>query len=384
MLALPFSASIRRRALELKLLRMFHYQLSPLIEPGPHKISPDALIKCKIEKDVLEDSDDETESHSSEDEANIQKEPNFHVKTYLSSTKLSASALSDFDKIAMKLGLPAQTVDEAQVLGATIRCCVPSPSDTKYKVLHTFTPTLQCKRWPEAYKQEFKERLQRIAYFWNGEHVTPALLTWPSESQITAILEKGCRTIPQGFYSTQFFNSKQSLEWLLTFPDAESILLGSFQHAHWHAYIISAILLRAFIFTYGPLGVGLEHIRSIMFQLCNEEFLWNEQEIGDKLTLILQRLDESLSRPKLPSFFLAASNMMKSTARENTLFVKSRLKAVRENLIIHCLASLENLKRIHPEDRAFPFPDLRDLNRLLTLPEAELFLAVNNITVSDV
>ncbi|CAG7719818.1 unnamed protein product [Allacma fusca] len=386
--SVPFSAGIRRRPLELKELWQYQRKHKFVVQgPVMYEISPDCLIQVKVDKedDPDETSDEESESDSSSLDtrgSHHSSDEGFIIKSYLSSTQFSALACSDFNIIATKIGINSSKLSEAQVLGSTIRICVDYSiaKGDNFQLLHTFTPTLQCKVWPAVPLIWFKQRLLRPKHITHkGKEVAkPEEMSWPSRIQVENIEGFGSTVIPQGFHSVDFFNAQQSMEWLVNFSQGENLLLNSFKNVHWRAYIMSAILFRAFIFPMGPRGVGLEHIRNIIYQMCEQDYVfWDYEDGGLHLRAILSRLCNSLSTRQLPNFFIPRYNMLKSSVPENTRKVQAHLSSIRENIIVFCIYALRNLTCLHERDSYYYPPDLKKLYRLVTSPNAELLLIAN-------
>jgi len=183
------------------------------------------------------------------------------------------------------------------------------------------------------------------------------------------IEQLGCNAIPLGYRSINLTQAEnlltQTLEWHIGFAQAENILLNSLHGVHWKCLTMGCLLFRAFIAPLGPLGIGLEHFRNILYFMCNKEFaLWNEEQPGLHLRTLLFKVYECLSRGDMSSFFIREHNMLKNIPSANVKKVQAYLSRVLDNPVIYAMYAFRNLTRVGSNH--YPMPNLRKLYKYLT------------------
>jgi len=188
----------------------------------------------------------------------------------------------------------------------------------------------------------------------------------------------GMNLIPRGFKTIGFFNTHQCLEWEISFVRSETVLLNTFRAPHWRAYIFSSLIFRAFLAHLGPQGVGLEHIRNIIYFMCEDDFTgWNEEQPGTHLVTILVKLYECLGAGKMSSFFMHNRNLLKSVPQQNSSLIQGHLKKVLDNPVIHCLHALKNLECVSTHKHLYPVPKWDRLYKILTVSKTDLLKIVS-------
>ncbi|CAG7836871.1 unnamed protein product [Allacma fusca] len=387
-LTVTASTDIYKQYQELQDLSLIPRRQKLIIGLGNPSISPEYLINEKVEKE--DDKFGDESSSDSDDSSNSNQGPpsvesdDFVIRTYLNSSQFSSVSFSDFSLIGTKIGINSTVLQNAQVLHTTIRCSVnyklPKEDERDYNLLYTFTPSLHSKSWPQSTLMHFRHRLLRTKYFQDGPRSEPVLrpeeLSWPSRIQIESIEGLGCGIIPECSHSSKT-RPEEPKEWRLIFPQGESLLLNTLKHVHWRAYIFMALLFRAFVFPMGPSGVGLEHIRNLIYQMCEQDYIfWNEEESGAHLRAILDRLYECLGNRRMPNFFIPTCDMFKRAQPESTR-VQALLSNIRENLIIYSIYALRNLTCLQKKENVFPIPNLKRLYNLITYPDTELLYIIN-------
>lgn len=365
------------------------------IIPMKIEISYDAPIDEDEEDETEEseeDEEDDTDKSSDEEEFNFSSgklerkrknqnpEDEYKLRFYLDSLQFSSNACSEFHYIGPCLSIPMASINNGVVVGTTIRCPIPYAFPTEnetedvgnYYVTYTFTPALHSKSWPANLYLHFNQQIfnRKINH---GK-------MWPSREQMEQIELYGCYTLPSGYRSVGFFNATQMLEWELNFHDCETILLSSMHNPHWRTYIFSAILFRAFIAPLGPQGIGLEHIRNILYCMCYDDFYgWNDEQPGAQLSMMLGHLLECLGKGKMPSFFIPSRNLLQSIPQHNLRYVQGHLHQIRENIIVYCIYAFRNLVKVQKSENSYKFPNLKYLYEILTGQETELLIMVSKL-----
>jgi hypothetical protein len=185
----------------------------------------------------------------------------------------------------------------------------------------------------------------------------------------------GCNAIPIGYRSihlSQAENVLQMLEWKVGFAQAESILLNSLKSVHWRCLILSSLLFRAFIAPLGPLGIGAEHFRNILYLMCNREVVWNYERPGNHLKAFLTYMYLCLGRGDMPNFFIKKNNMLRNLPPQNVTQVQSSLSRVRNNLLIYCIFAFRNLSKL--QTNFYPMPKLKKLYKIITTRDEQTIL----------
>ena len=94
---------------------------------------------------------------------------------------------------------------------------------------------------------------------------------------------------------------------------------------------------------------------------------WTEENVGEKLALLLKYLLIHLRKLKMPHYFLNTVNMFAPIAHHRLRAAQERAFRIRERPVVHVLAALSNLA-FH---KAFyPLLDIRRLYRILTTEES--------------
>jgi hypothetical protein len=197
--------------------------------------------------------------------------------------------------------------------------------------------------------------------------------------QVESIEKLGTNAVPLGYRSLEFFNAHQSLEWQLNFSQAETLLMNSLKHVHWRAYIFSSLIFRAFLAPLGPQGIGVEHIRNILYFMCHEDFVgWNDEQPGLHLRAVLGKLYDCLAKGKMPNFFIQSQDLLKSVPPQNARLVQAHLSHLRDNLSVYCIYAFRNLTCLKPKHRYYPMPNFKKLYDIITVPaETDLLRIVS-------
>jgi hypothetical protein len=106
------------------------------------------------------------------------------------------------------------------------------------------------------------------------------------------------------------------------------------------------------------------HIRTQLFWQCEQYANWPENHPGKILRKFLDSLYDKIKQMSLNDYFIEKRNLFESTPRKHMLPVQEKLLRMRENLVMHVLVALRNLRYI---DSAFyPVLDYKKLYDIIT------------------
>lgn len=172
---------------------------------------------------------------------------------------------------------------------------------------------------------------------------------------------------------------------------------SSFKSVHWRVYIFAAIIFRAFIAPLGPQGIGVEHIRNIIYFMCHEDFVgWNDEQPGVHLRAVISKLFDCLGKGKseqimlffylswfyqlnlfaVPNFFIQSQDLLKSIPTQNSRLVQAHLSKLKDNLVVYCIYAFRNLTVVQPEDTFYPMPNFKKLYNIITVPHERDLLQI--------
>ncbi|XP_035712827.1 uncharacterized protein LOC110863060 isoform X2 [Folsomia candida] len=377
------SAEIRIKWQQVELKQLFQYPARKRGRADIDAEKQDPLssncfypVNLEISSDEESDAEDDSDSSFESDSEKAAKEPKCETRYYLNSTQFSSEYCSEFHYMGIKGGLPPSAVNQAVVLGTSVRAAVAYNNDHEdeepFHVTHTFTPAIHSKSWPTSYYFWFNQRM------FNRKNRSELDDRWPSADQVEKIEKLGSNAVPLGFRPIEFFNTHQSLEWQVNFLPAESLLFDSFKSVHWRVYIFAAIIFRAFIAPLGPQGIGVEHIRNIIYFMCHEDFVgWNDEQPGVHLRAVISKLFDCLGKGKMPNFFIQSQDLLKSIPTQNSRLVQAHLSKLKDNLVVYCIYAFRNLTVVQPEDTFYPMPNFKKLYNIITVPHERDLLQIN-------
>jgi hypothetical protein len=305
--------------------------------------------------------------HEDEEEGgNAKRRKNLFVsRHYVNSDFFSRSFADIFaDKIGEVLGLTS-ALNSATTQGAKIYCDTTQTHDSNpIKIRQEIIPTIFSTIWP-------KEALQRKAgKRRNIQGSAPgAQNSWPTQTMINEMEKCGCHLLPLGYMPTRGRNIEQYLEWQLAFPEAERYLETHLTHGQVRCLLFTMALYKTFL---EPLNIQLgllpTHIRTLLFWQCELNYAnWPEERPGEILHFFLSKLYDAIMRKHLDDYFIEKRNLFESIPRTHLLKVQEKLLRIRENMVMHVLVALRNLRYI---DTAFyPMLDYKKLYDIIIARE---------------
>ncbi|OXA40732.1 hypothetical protein Fcan01_24517 [Folsomia candida] len=318
---------------------------------------------------------------------------NYGTVFCLKSQSFLHNAISDFHSRDVSDG----ELYDVVISGASVQCYINNEYDG-FRITNNFTPSLICDRFPPRSYFWFNRRMHsrikdgKDLKWWM--HPTMIRISFPDSGKKTVFtphpnqwemgkrgksIEKietfGCSAIPLGP-----FEDCNSVQWELDFFNVESLLLSNFKEIHWRAYIFSGLIFRAFFATFGYQGIGLNHVRHLLYNMAHEVPLtaWSMEEQGIHLKTLLTQLCKALAKCKLPNFFISEQNMFKYIPRHNLSSFQYQLKIVLDNLLVSCICALRNLARPTMEKRGEEkCLDFKKLFKIVTVDDSDLLPVIN-------
>lgn len=259
------------------------------------------------------------------------------------------------DKIGASLGF-TPALNSATTQGTKIYCNITQTHyDSKpIKIRHEIIPTIFCPTWPEEALQGKTLKRRIIQGSAPGAHNR-----WPTQTMMNE-MNYGCHLLPLGYMQTRGRNNEQYLEWQLAFPEVERYLETRLTHAQVRCLLFSMALYKTFLEPLNTqLGLLPIHIRTMLFWQCEQYAEWPEDRPGQILQKFLDKLYDAIRRKHLEDYFIEKRNLFESTPRTHLLKVQEKLLRIKENLVMHVLIALRNLRYI---DTAFyPVLDYKKL-----------------------
>jgi len=307
-----------------------------------------------------------------EERGNTKRRKKFFESRYYLNSVLFMRSFADifFEKIGPSLGL-THALNSATGQGTKIYCVTTQThSGSKpIKIRHEIIPTIFSATWPEeALQRDIRKR--RIK-----EGSVPGVQnSWPTPAMRNQMKNYGCHLLPLGYMPTRGRNVEQHLEWQFAFPEAERYLEARLTHAQVRCLLFSMALYKTFLEPLNTeLGLLPIHIRTLLFWQCERNYAnWPEDRPGEILLKFLDKLYGAIRKMQLEDYFIEKRNLFESTPRTHLLRVQEKLLRIKENLVMHVLLALRNLRYI---DTAF-YPVL-DCKKLYDIIVSQANLAPN-------
>jgi len=287
----------------------------------------------------------------------------FETRYYLNSIVFMRCFADIFsEKLSRPLGFTSG-LNSATVQGTKIYCdIIHTGHDSRpVKIRNEIIPTIFSAIWPkEALKWKTRQR-NRIP------NARPdAVYTWPTELMLDQVHRLGCHLLPQGYMPTRGRNNEQYLEWQLAFPEAERYLETWLTHSQVRCFLFSMALYKTFLEPLNTqLGLLPTHIRTLLFWQCERNYgAWPEDRPGETLRKFLEKMYDSIMQKNLPDYFIPRRNLFESTPRTHLLKVQEKLLRIRENLVMHILLAVRNLRYV--DSSFYPVFDCKRLYHIVT------------------
>jgi len=306
----------------------------------------------------------EVKFHDDEEERGnmMRKKKLFETRYYLNSVLFMRSFADIFvENIGPSLGL-TNALNSATAQGTKIYCNVTQTHyDSKpIKIRHEIIPTIFSATWPEeALQQETRKGGIK-------EGSVPAVqISWPTLAMINQMKNYGCYLLPLGYMPTRGRNNEQCLEWQLAFPEAERYLETHLTHAQVRCLLFSMALYKTFLEPLNTqLGLLPIHIQTVLFWQCERNYAsWPEDRPGEILLKFLDKLYDAIKKKHLEDYFINKRNLFESTPRTHLLKVQEKLMRIRENLVMHVLLALRNLR--YTDTAFYPVLDCKKLYSII-------------------
>lgn len=298
-----------------------------------------------------------------DDRGNFKRRNNlFESRYYLNSINFMQSFADIFaDKIGSSLGFTG-ALNSATLQGTKIYCDITKQHhDSKpIKIRNEISPTIFSAIWPEE-ALKWKTRKRNI----NGQ-VPGTQYTWPTSHMVDQVLSYGCHLLPLGYIPTRSKNDEEYLEWQLAFPEAERYLETQLTHAQVRCLLFSMALYKTFLEPLNAqLGLLPTHIRTMLFWQCEQDYAnWQENRPGEILCKFLEKLYEAIMNKHLKDYFIERRNLFESTPRKHLFKVQEKLKRIKENLVMHMLLAVRNLRYV--KSSFYPVFDYKKLYAIIT------------------
>jgi hypothetical protein len=287
----------------------------------------------------------------------------FETRYYLNSIIFMRSFVDIFsDKLAMPLGFKSG-LESATLQGTKIYCDIVNKGhDSKpIKIRTEIIPTIFSAIWPkEALKWKTRMR-NRVP-----DPRPDKVYTWPTQPMLDQVQSLGCHLFPLGYMPTRGRNNEQYLEWQLAFPEAERYLETWLTHSQVRCLLFSLAVYKTFLEPLNmQMGLLPTHIRTLLFWHCERNYAaWPEDRPGETLRKLLEKLYEAIMQKNLPDYFIPRRNLFESTPRTHLLKVQEKLLRIRENLVMHTLLAVRNLRYL--DTSFYPAFDCKRLYHIIT------------------
>lgn len=287
----------------------------------------------------------------------------FETRYYLNSSIFMRGFADIFsEKLGASLGFTSG-LDSATLQGTKIYCDTihDAPDSKPVKIRNEIIPTIFSAIWPkEALKWKVRPR-KRVS-----DPRPDAVYTWPTQAMLDHVHSLGCHLLPLGYMPTRGRNKQQFLEWQLAFPEAERYLETWLTHAQVRCLLFSMALYKSFLEPLNmQLGLLPTHIRTLLFWQCERNYAaWPEDRPGETLRKFLEKMYEAIMQKDLPDYFVQRRNLFESTPSTHLLKVQEKLLRVRENLVMHTLLAVRNLRYV--DSSFYPVFDYKRLYHIIT------------------
>jgi hypothetical protein len=288
----------------------------------------------------------------------------FETHYYFNSVRYMQSFADIFaDKIGASLGF-TPALNSATTQGTKIYCDITQIHDSKpMKIRHEIIPTIYCATWPEESLQG--KTLQRRIIQGSEPGVQNR---WPTQTMMNELKNYGCHLLPLGYMQTRGRNDEQELEWQLAFPEVERYLETHLTHAQVRCLLFSMALYKTFLEPLNTqLGLLPIHIRTVLFWQCEQYAIWPEDRPGEILHKFLDKLYDAISHKHLEDYFIEKRNLFESTPRTHLLKVQEKLLRIKENLVMHVLIALRNVR--YRDTAFYPVLDYKKLYDIIVSHE---------------
>lgn len=301
------------------------------------------------------------------------------------------------DQISENLEIGTDQLMYATWKGASIYC--PVQGNCGKTVNHyEIIPAIACP-WPSESIDWFQEKRVQAA-FANGPK------TWMTEEMIGRIFDLNCHAIPIGYVSknTQRSNNfHRSLEWKITFPDAERYLESRLTDCQLKVYVLAKILYKTYI---EPLNIPMsskaakkstmtmslpdlsaagigeggpedtrshfnfitdEHLRAHLFMQCELNAIkWSELNLGGNLMEFLRSFLQCVKKKNLPDFFLPKRNLFEHVPENIITRLHENIFRILENPVMFVMKALKNVRFVRG---FYPKINIKRLYSILTIAE---------------
>jgi hypothetical protein len=287
----------------------------------------------------------------------------FETRYYLNSIIFMRGFADVFsDRLGVSLGFTSG-LDSATLQGTKIYCDTihNAPDSRPIKIRNEIIPTIFSAIWPkEALKWKVRPR-KRVS-----DPRPDAVYTWPTQDMLDQVHSLGCHLLPLGYMPTRGRNKEQFLEWQLAFPEAERQLESWLTHAQVRCLLFSMALYKSFLEPLNmQLGLLPTHIRTLLFWQCERNYAaWPDDRPGETLRKFLEKMYEAIMQQDLPDYFIHRRNLFESTPSTHLLKVQEKLLRIRENLVIHTLLAVRNLRYV--DSSFYPAFDCKRLYHIIT------------------
>jgi len=301
-----------------------------------------------------------------EERGNTKRRKKFFESRHYLNSDLFMRSFADifYKKIGTSLGFEKE-LNSATTQGNTIYCDkTQKHHDSKtIKIRHEIIPTIFSATWPEEALQ--RETSKRGITEGSVPHVQR---NWPNLAMMNEIKKHGCHLFPLGYMPTHGRNDEQCLEWQLAFPKAERYLEARLTHAQVRCLLFSMALYKTFLEPLNrQLGLLPIHIRTLLFWQCENHDEWPEDRPGEILLKFLEKLYDAIKNKHLEDYFIENRNLFESTPRTHLLKVQEKLLRIRENLVIHVLLAVRNLR--YKDTAFYPVLDCKKLYDIIVSHE---------------
>ena len=194
---------------------------------------------------------------------------------------------------------------------------------------------------------------------------TTTIYQWPTENMIDEIHKLHSVVIPRGFIPKRGTNPEGSLEWEISYPNAEKYMMTRMSHAQMKCFLFMVVMFKTFI---EPLtrdnGIQIDHFRTLMFHECEKNFRdWVENRLGSKLMAVLKNFTNDLGRQHLRDYFIESKNVFENIPSRFLIKAHEKLHSILEMPVVHFLLALRNVK--YASNQFYPALDIDTLYKIL-------------------
>ena len=184
---------------------------------------------------------------------------------------------------------------------------------------------------------------------------------WPSGQMIEEIVARGCHIVPKPFYGHQ---RNEILDWRWSFSFAEMILANNRTNEMNLSYLVLKSMFYRYIkpVEYNNETLASYLIKTVMLWQCeeNDATWWCERSIVNSISVLLEKLKESLYNKHLRHYFIPDINLLDNVSDELLLYGQAILESICADPII-CIAEvveeLNGFERPKINNKISPRPD---------------------------